>query len=216
MASKNVPASKIESYSVGTGWVDNSSESSVWTWDRSFAYGGYKVVRVSFPSMAIGGGTITGATLYMKTKTLNYPYDGVELYARLSASNTAEAYTTDIASNYATIPKDYYSNTVVAYNVASIIPYISDANSAFCLFFILAQGDDQAETEFQRWSESYSDYQPYLSIEYTPAPNSTIGLYNGSAFTDRIIKKRVSGAWVDCDCYKYNSTTSTWEKVSTT
>jgi hypothetical protein len=150
----------------------------------------------------------------MKTGTLNYPYDGVELYARLSSSNTAGAYTTDITSNYITVPKDYYSNTVIAYDVNSIMGYISDVNDAFYLFFIIAQGDNNAETEFKRWSESYSEYQPYLAIEYTPAPNSTIGLYNGSAFTDRIIKKWNGSAWIQCDCYKYVS--GTWVKVSTT
>ena len=215
MASKNVMASKIESYSQYAGdWIDSSSEGSIWTWDRSIY--GYKAVRVSFPSMAIGGGTITSATLHMKTATLNYPYDGVELYARLAASSSAGAYTTDIASDYVTIPKDYYSNTAMEYNVFSRIGDISDVNDAFYLFFILAQGDPNAETEFQRWSGSYSEYQPYLSVDYTPPPQSKIGLYNGATFTDRLVKKWNGTAWVDCDCYKYNSTTSAWEKVSTT
>ncbi|NCC69613.1 MAG: hypothetical protein EOM14_15750 [Clostridia bacterium] len=152
----------------------------------------------------------------MNTKNLNYPYDGAELYARLSASNTETAYFIDITTNYITLAKDYYSNTVISYDVSTLIQYVSDVNDDFYLFIIIAQGDSDAETEFQRWSDSYSEYQPYLVIDYTPAPYSTVGLYDTSDFADRIIKKRVSGAWVQSDCYKYNATTSAWEKVSTT
>ena len=61
-----------------------------------------------------------------------------------------------------------------------------------------------------------SSNRPYVRVTYEddPSTNSTIGLYNGSSFTNRIVKKRVSGAWVQCDCYKYNGTS--WDKVSTT
>jgi hypothetical protein len=215
MASKNVLADAIESWYDGTLWRDSSSEGSVWTWDNSYtSSGGYKVARVSFPSMAIGSGTITAATLFLKTATCNYPYDGASMNMRVAASNTADAYSENINSGYTSATKTFSSDTEISFNVLSIIPDISDVNADFYLFCILDTGDSSAETEFQRWSGSYSEYQPVLAIEYTPAAGSTIGLYNGSTFTDRIIKKRVAGAWVDCDCYKYNG--SSWEKVSTT
>ncbi len=215
MASKNISASIIEVWWDGAFWRDSSSESSVWTWDNSYS-GGYKVVRVSFPSMEIGSGEITAATLYMKTSDCNYPYAGASMNARLAASNTEEAYRENINSGYISTTKTFSSNTILSFNVINLIPSISDVNSDFYLFFILATGDSNAETEFQRWSGTYSEYQPYLAIEYTPS-NSTLGFCtNGSTFTDCEVYYCADGStFTQCDVY-YCNNGSTFTQCSTT
>ena len=211
MASKNVGATSLHSYN--GSWYDSSSEASVWMWERTWSGGGYKAGRVTVPSLNIGSATINSILLYLKTGT-DFVYSGTSLRFRLAVSSSGSAHTTDITSSYITTGWiTYYNNTVYGFDITSIIGNIANVNATFYVYLILDTGNDHHEIEFQRWSENYSEYQPYLAIDYT-VTNSTIGLYNGSSFTNRIIKKRVSGAWVQCDCYKYNGTT--WEKVSTT
>lgn len=159
---------------------------------------------------ALPEGTITAATFHGKTWRYNGTSNDTVYF---QASDDADEWHTttpaDPISQYLS-----FSTTMTDYSLdlTSQINSYGTGGAAFYLYAFLAAEDGNEDNVWK-----YGGTFPYIEITYTPpSTNSTIGLYNGATFADRIIKKRVSGAWVQCDCYKYNSTTSTWKKVSTT
>ncbi len=167
--------------------------------------------RMEFDTLPVG--TITSATLHWRSYCYGATYNSENVYFR--ASSDPDAWHNTEPPNTISQTANFINGTMTDYSldITSHINTYGSAGSALYLYAFVTSDVFPANLSTV-WH--YSGYMPYIEITYTPPSESTIGLYNGSAFTDRIIKKRVSGAWVQCDCYKYNATTSSWEKVSTT
>jgi hypothetical protein len=216
MASKNVYCDYTATYyTTPSAYTLDGDSPNLYAYD----YATYRCGRIEFPSLAIGAGTLNSATLYLRTY---FDYDGQKTQLRIAASNTATAHTTAISSGYSSFTKYPYFDTYESFDVTSLINGMSDFNDTFYIFGIRmspAYSDGNRGYQYRGYYHDgvspHSLYKPYLAIDYTPV-NSTIGLYDTttSTWNNRIIKKRVAGAWVDCDCYKYNG--ATWDKVSTT
>jgi len=158
---------------------------------------------------ALPEGTITAATLHGQTWRYNgTSNDTVYYQASDDADEWHDTTPSDPISKYLS-----FSTTRTDYTL-DVKDQLNDYGTSGAALYLYAYLSAEIGTQEHVWNSGGT--LPYIEITYTP--NSAIGLYDSatSQFTDRIIKKYNGTSWVDCNCYKYNSTTSTWEKVSTT
>ena len=182
MASKNVNATQLASWYIGTSeWRETSSEGAVWVWSRAGnGTTGYRAGRAAFSGLSIGAGTLTSAYIHLKTSTfVDYsPYT-----LRIAVSSNANAFTTDITSDYYTTTSARYAqNTEYAFPVTSLINALANKDATFYVFIIISLPDGSDIT-----FKYLSDFQAYLAIAYTPA--------------DSVLTLGTSGGNKQCDLY---------------
>jgi hypothetical protein len=157
-----------------------------------------------FPALPAGA-VISAATIHLKTSVYTGSTNAT-VYFRVADSDELQITAFgDADSQYLSFPSTLYN---VSFDLTTQMQDHSVSGSPVYVYFY--RTDEAVYEDFAQIDSS----TPYIEVTYTVPVGSTIGLYNGSTFTDRIIKKRVSGAWVQCDCYKYVS--GAWVKVSTT
>jgi hypothetical protein len=212
MATKNVACDYTEEFLVAPTPDDYYANADQCIFGEA-SLSNVRCARIQFAGLDIGAGTITSAIIYFRAYNMAH---SLSRTIRFAASNTAGAYTTSIGSDYVSQALNPSAESDFSIDVTSKIAALADVNSTFYVFGFQASPSAAGNDYCIDWHGYGSAYKPYIALTYTPAANPTIGLYDLTLedFKNRIIKKRVSGAWVDCDCYKYNG--STWEKVSTT